>query len=131
MEGKCLLSALIRVEGARWERKVCEHRIKCAGSAVEGCGVGSPPCQPRAAGQVQCSLLSTSGCSAGHIALICTVPSSPAGRAQRATLQSQTVAHNILSSQTCRNSPAHSMHLPRADRAGKSLLTGLRCGYHS
>lgn len=62
--------------------------------------------------------------------LIYTGPSSSARRVEWAPLQSQAGAHNILSSQNCRSSPAHSMHLPRAGRGGKSLLTGLRCGYH-
>lgn len=67
---------------------------------------------------------------AGAITLIYTVPSSSARQVERAPLQSHTGAHNILSSQKGRSSPTHSMHLPRADRGGKSILTGLRCGYH-
>lgn len=59
---------------------------------------------------------------AGDITLIYTVSSSSARRVEWVPLQSQTGAHNILSSQNCRCS-AHSMHLPRADRVGKSLLT--------
>lgn len=80
------------------------------------------PLQPQQHGWLQ---------RAGDITLIYTAPSSPARWVEWAPLQSQAGAHILLSYQNCRSSPAHPMHLPRAGRGGKSLLTGLGCGYHS
>lgn len=135
MEGKCLLSALIRVEGARWERKVYEHRIKCPssdGCAVEGCGMGSPPCQPWAAGQFHCSLISTTGCRE--------LDTSPSFTQSRALLQGG------WSGCLCkaRQEPTTSSLLkpagvplltpctfPGLTEVGSPSSRRLRCGYHS